>query len=298
MGKPLIVEFTKMDGAGNDFIVLDNRFYSFSGPELAGLALRLCNRYTGIGGDGLLALCPPDESDHSFRMRYHNADGTLGTMCGNGARCLAAFAYESGIRGEVLVFGSDAGEMRARLTGEPAGADGLDVEIVLPQPQRFSTEAPPVPGGSEGISPVGFVWTGTEHVVYEAGSLLAELDVSTVGSLIRNHPELRPTGANVNFVRRAPVTDDHHPHVVARTYEKGVEAETRACGTGAVAIAFCGRERGWWDSGTIRVEMPGGTLRVGLPLSRDGSSGVTLSGPARVAFHGSVEVDPNELTQE
>ncbi|MBT4603048.1 MAG: diaminopimelate epimerase, partial [Bacteroidetes Order II. Incertae sedis bacterium] len=95
--RKLIVEFTKMSGAGNDFIVIDNRFYNFSRDELSEMAKNLCRRRISLGADGILALCNPDTEGASFRMMYYNADGSLGTMCGNGARCLARFAREAGL---------------------------------------------------------------------------------------------------------------------------------------------------------------------------------------------------------
>jgi diaminopimelate epimerase len=298
MARPLVVEFTKMDGAGNDFIVIDNRFYAFNPGQLSALALRFCNRYTGVGGDGLLALCQPDEAGHAFRMRYFNADGTLGTMCGNGARCLAAFAYESGLGEGDLVFGSDAGVMRARRAPVASGGHMSDVEIELPRPRGFSKEAAPALEGETGIAAAGYVWTGTEHVVYEVLTGLDEFAVDSVGPAIRMHPNLQPAGANVNFVERcAAGVDDCEARV--RTYEKGVEAETRACGTGAVAVAICGSELGWWGAGTVRIQMPGGMLRVLIPKP-DGEPGgvITLAGPTRVAFRGSFEIDPEVLAKE
>lgn len=285
MERKLVVEFSKMDGAGNDFIVLDNRFYAFSPDELSALALRLCDRRTAIGGDGLLALCPPEESHHHFRMRYYNADGSLGTMCGNGARCLAAFALNAGLSGDPLVFGSDAGEMRAWETDAHAPSNARDIEITIPGPTSYRTSDLPVAPGYPELAPVAYVWTGTEHVVYQLETGLEVFPVGEVGPGLRGHPLLAPTGANVNFVE--PLAGRS---VRVRTFEKGVEAETGACGTGAAAVAFCGLELGWWGHGSVDVRMNGGVLRVRMADDGAGRTQLTLGGPARTSFRGTFEV--------
>lgn len=290
---PLVVEFTKMEGAGNDFVVVDNRFFAFGPSELSRLAVRLCNRRTGVGGDGLLALDAPEAVHQHFRMRYYNADGSLGTMCGNGARCLAAFAQSAGIHSDPLLFGSDAGDMRARVIGRHARGV-VEVEIVLPAPRDYRPNgAPPVPAGCL-ASPVGFVWTGTEHVVYETAIPISSFPVADAGPAIRSHEILQPAGANVNFVERMTASEGVVGRAAVRTFEKGVEAETLACGTGAVAVAYCGLERGWWPAGAVDLLMQGGTLRVTLAHDGEVAAPAILSGPTRVAFRGSADLYPGD----
>ncbi|MEM1057469.1 MAG: diaminopimelate epimerase [Bacteroidota bacterium] len=271
----LIVPFTKMNGAGNDFVVLDNRFLRFSDDELADLARRVCPRRTGIGADGLLAL--DDEDGTDFRMRYRNADGSLGTMCGNGARCLARFATRAGLGRESdgathLAFETDGGRYSARVTPEA-------VELDVPPAKDWDASAE---------SPLGTVhpiWTGTEHAVVFVDDV-ETAPVAEEGARLRHHPAFAPTGTNVNFVERLDADTDGTERVRVRTFEKGVEAETLACGTGALASALVTRQAsGSTRPGRVAVEMPGGTLRVGV----DASGRLTLSGPAETVYEGTLE---------
>lgn len=294
----LVLEFTKMDGAGNDFVLLDNRFYAFSHRELAVLALLLCQRHTGVGADGLLALDHPESDEHPFRMRYINADGTLGTMCGNGARCIAAFAHDAGVADAVMRFESDAGPVDAEML-TPTDERGIaSVQVVLATPRDYRTDRiPVVESALHRVTAVGYVWTGTEHVVYEVDRDLSEHPVGVLGKQIRDDAILSPRGANVNFVERLDASEAGEGRVRIRTYEKGVEAETRACGTGAIAVAVCGREAGWWSDGVVLVQSSGGTLTVRLPAAGENDERARLIGPARSVFRGSITVWPDELAR-
>ncbi len=279
--RKLVVEFTKMNGAGNDFIVIDNRFYRFTDDELAGLARRFCPRRTGIGADGLLAFDPPREEGRHFRMRYRNADGSLGTMCGNGARCLVRFARWAGIEDEDMVFETDAGVYRAHLPSAP----DAPVRLFVPPPRDIRPDvrleaAPP--------HPVHYIWTGTEHLVCFVNAV-AEAPVGTAGPVWRADPALAPNGANVNFVE-VDAHADGRPRLLVRTYEKGVEAETLACGTGALAAGITARWLGYVDAGVVDVQMPGGVLTVGCEVNGTEVANVFLEGPAETVFRGTVEV--------
>ncbi|WP_412067998.1 diaminopimelate epimerase [Rubrivirga sp. IMCC43871] len=282
----LIVPFTKMNGAGNDFVVVDNRFMHFSDGELAAFARRLCPRRTGVGADGLLALAEGGEG-FDFRMRYRNADGSLGTMCGNGARCLARFAARAGLgRGEVtveLAFETDGGPYRATVEGRAASGP---VSLNVPAHRDValaSIEADPACGVEPAV--LG-IWTGTEHAVVFTADVDAA-DVATEGARLRNAPAFAPTGTNVDFVE---VTGADRIRV--RTFEKGVEAETLACGTGAIASALAahldGRLAGDGPR-SVAVEMPGGTLTVGFVADGDSVTDLTLAGPAETVYEGTVE---------
>ncbi|GAB5534648.1 MAG: diaminopimelate epimerase [Rubricoccaceae bacterium] len=274
---PLIVPFTKMDGAGNDFIVLDNRFLHFTPDELAALAERFCPRRTGIGADGLLAL--EDDPDAAFRMRYRNADGSLGTMCGNGARCLARYAAEAGLGTRAsstvaLTFETDGGRYRAEVP------DTGDVQLDVPPPNGFSR------ADTEGDETVYRIWTGTEHAVLFVDAV-DTVELATVGPRLRHDPAFAPTGTNVNAVQRIAAD-----RIRVRTFEKGVEAETLACGTGALATALVSRlTDGVERTGRqlVAVEMPGGTLAVGFRLVNGVPLDLTLSGPARTVYSGTLE---------
>ncbi|MEO0556931.1 MAG: diaminopimelate epimerase [Bacteroidota bacterium] len=275
--QPLIVPFAKMNGAGNDFIVLDNRFLHFSTDELATLAERFCPRRTGIGADGLLAL--EDDPEADFRMRYRNADGSLGTMCGNGARCLARYAADAGLGtrsgGSVeLTFETDGGRYRAEVP------DAGDVQLEVPPSQGFSR------ADTDGAETVYRIWTGTEHAVLFVDAVDG-FELATVGPRLRHDPAFAPTGTNVNAVQRIAAD-----RIRVRTFEKGVEAETLACGTGALATALVhrltdgvertGRQR-------VAVEMPGGTLTVGFRLVNGVPLDLTLAGPAETVYTGTLE---------
>lgn len=274
-----MIEFTKMTGAGNDFIVIDNRDRRFSVEKLADLARRLCPRRFGVGADGLLALEKAEAADLHYRMRYNNADGSIGTMCGNGARCLARFAFERGIRGRPLRFVTDAGVYRAEVPDEGDGP----VRLFLPAPERYrSLEA----GMHEDLAGGGhFIWTGTEHVVLFVSSV-DDAPVDRVGPSLRQARAVSESGANVDFVE---VTAERRIRV--RTWEKGVEGETLACGTGATASAVVAFLTGRVPAGRIIVQMPGGELAVGIEGDSTAPDGLYLEGPADVVYRGTVPLD-------
>lgn len=267
-----------MNGAGNDFIVIDNRFYHFSDEELATIARAFCPRRVGIGADGVLALSRPQSKDAHFRMRYLNADGSVATMCGNGARCLARFARLGGITAEPLVFETDAGMLRASIS-DPSMPE---VELTMTDPKNWSR----VEGISAAEVETYYVWTGTEHIVQFVDDLEG-VDVSEAGRAIRRHELLAPRGANVNFVETS------NPETIRiRTYEKGVEAETAACGTGAVAAAVAAYRTGRAPSGAMNVDASGGRLHVAFDENTDGEiHNVRLSGSAEIVFRGTFEWD-------
>ncbi|MEQ9103878.1 MAG: diaminopimelate epimerase [Rhodothermales bacterium] len=283
MQRALVVEFTKMNGAGNDFIVIDNRFYHFSDAELQKLAVRYCPRRTGIGADGLLALNASHTAD--WRMRYVNADGSFGTMCGNGARCLAQFARAAGIpaSGErsgvpVSNFVTDAGVYAAHVS--PEGW----VRLFVPPPRAFRSD---VPMAAETPFPTACtIWTGTEHAVVFSDDV-ARLDLEVYGRPMRYSQALGDAGANVDYVQ---VTGPSR--VKVRTWEKGVEAETLACGTGAVASALVAAHLGLVEGPVVTVVMPGGKLYVGCGGEPLNPTDVHLEGPAESVYRGTIEIMP------
>ena len=293
----LVVPFAKMDGAGNDFVVLDNRFLRFTDDELAAIARRVCPRRTGVGADGLLALDEPEgrpdgEGDPDrahFRMRYRNADGSLATMCGNGARCLARFAARAGL-GDLdgggaarLAFDTDGGRYSAHVPDAHAASGAVTLNV--PPPRDFGPtglQDGPTPKSSR----VYRIWTGTEHAVVFVADVGRE-DVAASGGRLRWDGAFRPAGTNVDFVEVAGPD-----RVVARTFEKGVEAETLACGTGAVAAALAAAltdRLGGAGRHEVAVEMPGGTLTVGFRRDGVDVSDLTLAGPATTVYEGTFE---------
>ncbi len=287
MVRKLVVEFTKMAGAGNDFVVIDNRFYHFTPGELSVLARRYCPRRTGIGADGLLALESPSDDADAFFMRYLNADGTT-SMCGNGARCLARFARLAGIDRDEMTFATAWGPYRARVPADPEAP----VRLFLPPFEAYTPDR--VARGPQG-RPVDYIWTGTHHAVCRVPAV-AEVPVERDGAALRYDPAFAPEGTNVNFVEVVDAGQDGGvARLRVRTYEKGVEAETLACGTGATAAAIVARQRGLIDAETVHVDMPGGRLTIGW--AGDPSRELYLEGPAEVIYRGTFEVDPRTLQE-
>lgn len=273
------VAFVKMQGAGNDFVVVDNRDYGFSGAELSAAAEAWCSRRYGVGADGLLALAPPRSSAADYRMCYWNADGSRATMCGNGARCLFRFARRRGIGGSALAFETDAGLYRAVQPGSAPDTVRLFVPDVTDVRPRVQLEGP-VPAAIRALT---FVHSGTEHLVATVDDLAAA-KVTEWGRQLRHDARLQPTGANVNFLELGTGRGAR-----VRTYEKGVEAETPACGTGVLAAAVVvERTRSASIDRAVPVRTRGGDLRVGH-ASTDRGEERYLEGPAVVVFRGQVQ---------
>jgi diaminopimelate epimerase len=266
------LHFMKMNGAGNDFVMLDNRTGDVRlGPsDIA----RLCDRHRGVGADGVLVLEPPTNGA-DFRMRYYNADGGEAEMCGNGARCFARFAGRVAGAGENVTFETPAGVIAAALEGER-------VTLQMSEPKDLRLDVS-VSVNNEEIH-CHYVDSGVPHVVVPV-SAIANVDVRTIGAALRHHPEFAPRGANVNFLERR---GDNA--IAIRTYERGVEDETLACGTGVVASAltFAATEN---ITSPVSVLVRGGDeLQVGFNRAGDSFTDVTLSGPADFVFEGTVQI--------
>jgi diaminopimelate epimerase len=290
-----MLKFTKMNGAGNDFVMLDNRDGALA-LDTAGIA-RLCDRHRGVGADGLLVVEPSQTGGADFRMRYYNSDGGEAEMCGNGARCFARFAQKIGGKAGDVSFETMAGVIRATMIGD-------NVRIQMSEPQSLALGETLRAGSAKLV--VHSLNTGVPHAVVfvgdctkpaeqrptsataPAGSLLHALredldavDVRTLGRILRTHPHFEPKGTNVNFVAQTG------PNAISiRTYERGVEDETLACGTGMVACALIFHELSGATS-PVQVKVRGGdTLEVAW--EKDGASwrNVTLTGPADFTFEG------------
>ena len=302
-----MLEFTKMSGTGNDFIVIDNRFYHFSGEELSQMAKKLCPRRLGAGADGLLALGNPISKGSIFRMSYYNADGSLGSMCGNGARCLARYAHDAGLLGEVIaheitssvnlesganeqlepnklrdqsyLFDSDAGMYSAVVRGNSAM-----VRLYVPAPQNFRRDVIVDYTDPSKAWKYHFIWTGTEHLVVQVEDV-ASVDVASIGNRLRFDTSLAPAGANVNFVQ---VQLDGS--LKARTFEKGVESETFACGTGSIACALVSNLTGAIGLSPVVIHMAGGDLIVGWEGSAQAPHKLYLEGRVEVIYRATTEI--------
>lgn len=278
MSPSLVVEFTKMHGAGNDFIVLDNRWYRFSDEELADLAATWCPRRYGVGADGLLALAPDDRADVDYRMRYVNADGSWATMCGNGARCLARFALAADFEGPEVTFDTDAGRYHAVRTEE--GSDRM--RLYVPPATDLSLNVALAEATAPHGGPVHYVNTGTGHLVLFVDDVDA-VPLAEWAPPLRHDARVHPPGANVNVVE---VQDDT---LRMRTFEKGVEGETLSCGTGVLAAATVADATGQADASPLTVETRGGTFEVGTAATSRGEERY-LEGPVVTVFRGTLNV--------
>ncbi|NJM36859.1 MAG: diaminopimelate epimerase [Akkermansiaceae bacterium] len=275
----MLLHFFKMNGAGNDFIVVDNRDLSLSKELDADTIAALCDRHRGIGADGLLAV-EPAQKGADFRFRYYNADGGEAEMCGNGARCFGRFTAHLGeIVLKKVTFETIAGTLAAEMIGD-------DVRIAMSEPKdlTLNTEVKL----RDLSSAVHFMNTGVPHAVtfLKDAQALDEFDVYTNGSEIRNHAAFAPAGTNANFAAvLAP------GHISIRTYERGVEDETLACGTGMVASALVHHLLTGAPS-PIKVDVEGGdTLEIGFEKTGDQTfKNVTLTGPADFVFEGEIEI--------
>lgn len=212
-----------MHGAGNDFIIIDDRSLTFPFEDKAFIT-SITSRRTGIGSDGILLLQASDSA--SIRMRFINPDGAEQDMCGNGARCLARFAFDLGAADEHMDIETEAGLVKAEITG-----DLVCLDLTLPTDLRLD-----LPVKSEW--PVDFINTGVPHAVAWVDDVRG-VDIAAHGPMLRAHPFFMPDGANANFAKVCG-----EGAVTMRTYERGVEAETLACGTGAAAAAILAVERG------------------------------------------------------
>ncbi len=269
------IGFTKMHGSGNDFVVIDNLEGGREiGPEQV---VRLCHRRFGIGADGVLLLEEPGDTGLDARMVYYNADGSRGEMCGNGARCFTAFALSRGLgSGKELRFMTDAGALTAAVTNgrytiqmRPPGDTKLDRTLEL----------------ANGPATVHYTNTGVPHAVRFVDDIEA-VDIRREGAELRYHAAFAPKGANANFVE---IRDDGT--LLIRTYERGVEDETLACGTGVTAAGIVAHLiRG--VPGPVQVNVRSGdTLTVDFTVKGQREvENVLMTGPAATVFTGTIEL--------
>jgi len=270
------MKFTKMHGAGNDFIIIDITDGSISETDIPALAIRVCDRHTGIGADGLM-LVARAEGDADFRLMFYNSDGSLGEMCGNGARCIARYGYEHGYSGITqriettagLVIGEriDESLYRVRLNDPSvteldriACADGMEYHCAY------------LELGDPGIPHAVLIMDSWDEV--------PENELRRLGSSLR-HADAFPKGANVSFVRL--IGEDR---IKAVTFERGVEDFTLACGTGCGSIVSALTLMGMVSGRNVRVSMPGGELSVALTAENGRVRDILLTGPTAVICEG------------
>jgi diaminopimelate epimerase len=252
--------FYKYQGTGNDFVMIDNREEIMSHPDQATVA-RLCHRHLGIGADGLILL--QRHPDFDFEMRYYNADGRIGSMCGNGARCAVQFAkFLNVIKDEAYFLAADGGH-------EAMVREGL-VHLKMNEVQMIENC-----GGDYYLN------TGSPHYVRFVEEI-EQFNVFEEGSAVRYSSRFRQEGTNVNFVQQL------QDALFVRTYERGVENETLSCGTGVTAAALVAHLRG--AESPVYIRTLGGNLRVSFERQGDVFGNIFLIGPAVQVFRGTVEV--------
>ena len=265
------IHFEKYQGAGNDFVMLNNLDGSFDGLSIKQIAF-LCDRRFGIGGDGLLLLSPSDVADTEFRMVYYNQDGSRASFCGNGARCICAFA--SNVTGGTLMqkgqyhrFVADDAIHTARV-----GDGWVDLKMVDVERVDLSKKD-------------AFLNTGVPHYVVtkESDEALRGVDIMQVAPPIRYAADYQPGGTNVNFIHII-----NNDEISVRTYERGVEGETLACGTGIVASAITASLT--TGKNHFKVHARGGDLTVDFDKNGDAFRNVWLGGPALKVFEGECEL--------
>lgn len=267
------IPFTKMHGAGNDFILIDNRRRCWTDTTAATAARVWCPRQTGIGADGLILL--DDSPSAAFRMRHYNVDGSRASFCGNGARCLTRYAYQNGLTGRSMTFEADDGLHQAEVL-----ENGVALVMSTPRDIHLNRTMP-----DDTQRCFHTVYTGVEHAVFPSDDIEAEA-VEITGARLRHHAMFEPGGMNINFVE---MNDDASLSV--RTYERGVEAETLSCGTGAVASAVVHALIADFDSPVEVRTRSGESLEVSFLRENEDFSQVVLTGSAHRVFSGEVCFD-------
>jgi diaminopimelate epimerase len=261
------IEFYKMSGSGNDFIVVDNRDRIVDETDLLNFIVKVCRRKMSVGADGFILVENTEGAD--FKWRFFNSDGSVAEMCGNGARCVARFAYLNGIAGSEMSFETGAGIVEAQVAGE-------SVKIKMTDPSDLKTDYT-LELKDRSIS-VSSINTGVPHVVIVTDTL-DDVEVVKMGREIRFHDMFAPAGTNVNFI--CPIKDDT---IGVRTYERGVEDETLACGTGSVAGALIMARKMKIDAPIHVLTRSGVNLKIYYKEKDATYQDIYLEGDARVIY--------------
>lgn len=285
-----MIAFTKAEGAQNDFVVIEDLDRLIAREARVALARVVCHRRRGVGGDGVIFIERSQIAGHDFAMAFHNPDGSDGSMCGNGGRAAALYAFSRGIAGADMRFDVLERAYRAEVRDE-----GIRLHFPAPTVIYTDMRLEAYVHGAAQVFPARFVHNGAPHVVLLLADLPAALaapidavDLDAIGRALRNHPMFRPDGANVNIV------DTSGDVLRIRTFEKGVEGETQACGTGTLAAGMM-VHAATGASAPLALRTRGGDLlRVHFdadaqhPLHDPAhyATALALEGPARLVFEG------------
>jgi diaminopimelate epimerase len=269
----MVLEFTKMNGAGNDFVLIDNRAGTIKlNPDQVA---KLCDRHRGVGADGVMVLVPCTSGKADWAWEFYNSDGSTGEMCGNGSRCFARFVQKTTGKPQDFTFETGAGIIGAKFRG-----DRVTVNLTAPQDLQLGEQIKL----SSGVQTIHSLNTGVPHAVIYVPDADKAM-VAQLGPEIRRHSHFGPKGTNVNFVQ---VLGPNHIRV--RTFERGVEGETLACGTGVTAAALISSRVHRFVS-PVKVEVQGGDLlEVGFEENNGNFRDVRLTGPAEFVFEGRITV--------
>jgi diaminopimelate epimerase len=269
----MLLEFTKMNGAGNDFIMIDNRSRNVKlTPEKI---VKLCHRQKGIGADGIILLIPASGKEADWAWEFYNSDGSIAEMCGNGARCFAKFVQKLTGAKEKVTFETLAGLVTAYYNG-----DNVSIRLTQPKDLKLNIRLPL----KNGEHIVHFINTGVPHTVMFVEDA-DKIDVKNQGAEIRYHNLFAPRGTNANFVQ---IKDKSFIRV--RTYERGVENETLACGTGITASSLITALIHNFPSPIKVLVKSGDIMEISFTRNGDQFENVILTGPAEFVFNGTIDI--------
>jgi diaminopimelate epimerase len=269
----MLLEFTKMNGAGNDFVLIDNRSQKIKLTR--DQVVRICDRHRGVGGDGLALLIPCASGKADWAWDFYNSDGSDAAMCGNCARCFARFVEKVTGSSRHFTFETGAGIIAASFQGER-----VTVSLTPPRDLKLEQKV----NLTSGTQPIHSLDTGVPHAVLFVADADAAM-VQNLGREIRYHPHFAPKGTNVNFVQRLRAGS-----IRVRTYERGVEGETLACGTGVTAAALISAKLHQFNS-PVKVQVQSGDmLEVSFERDNGQFTAVKLSGPAAFVFEGRMKL--------
>lgn len=272
------MDFTKMQGAGNDFIIINNMELKLPVEKLSAIAKRLCQRKISIGADGFMAVDFP-EGDADFKMRFYNQDGSIGEMCGNGARCISRYAYVNKVAGKKMKFETGAGIVSAEVL------EGRLVKVQLNNPQviRLNNDIE-IDGRKYECSYIELGNPGLPHAVVRYDDLQHADDgeIVDIGRKIRFYDGF-PKGANVNFFEVINDID-----AIVKTYERGVEDITLACGTGSASTAVALVLKGYLKENKAKIIVPGGELFIEIKRHNDKIEELYLIGDTNIVAGGKV----------
>lgn len=271
------MDFTKMQGAGNDFIIINNMKLNIPVEKLSSIARHLCQRRLSLGADGFMVVDHPEDQG-DFKMRFYNSDGSIGEMCGNGARCIARYAYINKIADRVMRFETGAGIVYAEVL------DKRQVKVQLNNPEVIILDHDiEIEGQKYESSYIELGKPGLPHAVVKYPNLnnTDEKDIFSLGRKIRNY-EGFPKGANVNFY------DLIGGDAIVKTYERGVEDFTLACGTGSASVALSLILKGYVEGNEVRVIAPGGDLFIEVERNGDKIYKVFLIANTNIVAQGNI----------